>query len=183
MEIWKDIVGWENYYEVSNKGRIRSKDRVNITKAGNESFYKGQIRTPVLDQKGYLRVTLKARSINRKETIKVHRAVAQAFIPNPENKSQVNHINEIKTDNSVENLEWVTNYENAIHGTRTQRATQSRKKPVLQFTRDNVFVAEYESPVDASRITGISSSGISGVCRKEKNRKSAGGFVWYYKEE
>jgi hypothetical protein len=99
LENWKDIEGFEGIYQVSSLGNIRN--------------YKKQILTPVKTDDGYLRVHLRKTGVSK--NLRVHRIVANHFIENPENKPEVNHINGNKTDNRVENLEWVTKSENAIH--------------------------------------------------------------------
>jgi hypothetical protein len=118
-EIWKPISGYNGYYEVSNLGRVRSitrkierTDPNDITKK-RLFTYKGKLVPFWLTKKGYCRLTICINGICKKYL--VHRLVADAFIPNNENKLQVNHINCVKTDNRVENLEWVTNYENYLH--------------------------------------------------------------------
>jgi hypothetical protein len=112
MEIWKDIEE-NDYYQVSNLGRVKSKSRkVPHSKYGEVSV-KERILKPAKDGKGYFRVALaKGRTL---KTYKVHRLVAKSFIDNPENKPQVNHIDGNKTNNHYSNLEWCTNQENAIH--------------------------------------------------------------------
>ena len=97
-EIWVDIKGYEGLYQVSNKGRVKS---LNYNKTGEERVL---INQP--DKTGYLHVVIKGKIIN------VHRLVAEAFIPNPENKPCVDHINTIRGDNRVENLRWATTKEN-----------------------------------------------------------------------
>jgi len=115
-EIWKPVVGYEGLYEVSNTGKIKAIERA--------LFYRGCYRVHkerVLNQEtyaqGYLRVTLSKNNLPKRRS--VHRAVAQAFLPNPENKETINHKNGIKTDNSVENLEWATWTENNRHAIAT----------------------------------------------------------------
>ena len=116
MEIWKDIAGYEGYYQVSNLGNVKSIER--RTKNSYRSrtgkcLVKQRILKFCVDPNGYNRVKLY--KDEQKKTLKVHRLVANAFHQNPENKPHVNHINAIRHDNRVENLEWATNSENIRH--------------------------------------------------------------------
>jgi hypothetical protein len=129
MEIWKKIVGYEQSYEISNKGNIRSVTRLveRSSPTGVKTFYTYNSKPlyAALTKKGYLRVGLYKNSI--KNNHQIHRLVAINFIDNPENKEQVNHINGIKTDNSMENLEWVSNYENFRHSVKMGLQVNSHK--------------------------------------------------------
>jgi len=115
-EIWKEISGYDGRYKISNKGHVTS------------FRFKGKLLTPQKLKDGYIGVTLQ-RSDTSKNLISIHRLVAMTFIPNPENKPHVNHINGVKTDNRVENLEWVTPKENIHHSIKNgfQKTSGNRK--------------------------------------------------------
>lgn len=149
-EIWKDIQGYEGRYKISNLGNVYT-------------YLRDKNMTPKKCRKGYLRVGLRDDQGVRKSH-GVHRLVAQAFIPNPENKPQVNHIDEIKVNNIVDNLEWVTNRENAIHGTKIERTTMKNSKPVYHVL--NGVKKEYLNSVIASKITGIPKPTIRQQCNR-----------------
>lgn len=199
-EIWKDVVGFEGLYMVSNKGRVKSIDRISPTKCNSYKFTKGILRHTTHDTKGYEFVTLSDGKRNAKQyPKKVHRLVAEAFIPNPENKSQVNHKDLNKANNCVENLEWVTPSENmrhaADHGAvncmygkrpewwrkNIQKAiVKNRAKPVIQMTLDGSVIEEYESTAEAGRrVFGKSKTHIHSCCNGK--RETCGGYKWKYK--
>lgn len=112
-EIWRDVVGWESSYEVSNLGRIRTKERTVKGKDKTDRTVHRKIKESYPDEDGYLRVSLYC--CNDTKLLGVHRVVAEAFLPNPKGLPQVNHLNGIKTDNRVSNLEWCTNLRNIRH--------------------------------------------------------------------
>lgn len=111
-EIWKDIEGYEGLYQVSNLGRVKSLDRLVKTNINNveERLFRGKELSYDIGKNGYVYVCLFLNGKGKRKSI--HRIVAEAFIPNPDNKPQVNHINTIRADNRVENLEWCTHTEN-----------------------------------------------------------------------
>lgn len=111
--MYKDVIGYEDEYEISNTGIIRSKDRLCIDSLGRKRFRKGIELRPDIAQNGYYRVTLCKGG--RKKQQYLHRLIAIHFISNPENKPQINHKDGDKLNNSVDNLEWVTVKENTVH--------------------------------------------------------------------
>lgn len=118
-EIWLPVKGYEGYYEVSNLGRVRGLDRIILDKGGRHQVKKGVVLKPRPDRQGYITVAL---SIGRKyKTQLVHRLVAEAFIPNPDNLPQINHKDECKSNNTVDNLEWCTARYNCNYGDRNRK--------------------------------------------------------------
>ena len=160
---WQPVIGFENKYLVSNTGKVWSIVRQRELK-------------PSVDKYGYLKVVLCSNGIRCYKT--VHRLVAEAFVPNPNNLKTVNHINEDKTDNDCTNLEWLSVADNDNHGTRNERMSKSKcHQPVEQILTDGSTV-KYIGVKDASLKTGINRCGISLCCKKV--RKTAGGYEWRY---
>ena len=179
MEIWKEIEGYKGIYFVSNQARVKSIDHYcpNRTGTGKQT---GRILKPQKCHKGYMRVAL---SCNRKTfTTSIHRLMAKAFIANPMNKPQVNHINGIKDDNRIENLEWCTASENVIHAVKnslnnpnygeSHHNSKLSNKVVLSARRlrkigftNKKLAADYK----------VSEAAMSKICRNEtyKNLKTA----------
>ena len=167
-EEWRDVAGYEGLYQVSSEGRVKSLER-----KGRKSE---RILKPGVRSKGYLFVVLCAGGKSR--MFSVHRLVCTAFHDNPENKLDVNHINENKTDNRIENLEWSTRKENLNHGTRNERAAKTRSKPVAQYTLDGELVKIWPSTIEVQRKTGF---GCGSICKSAKGKyKQAYGFRWKY---
>jgi len=144
-EIWKSVLGHEGFYSVSNRKRVKSLYR-NIVKADGKKYtHLEKILSIKISKQGYNQ--LKIRDENGRKTVKLYRLVAEAFIPNPDNKPCVNHINGIKTDDRVENLEWTTYSENAQHawdtGLNTRRigelnkSSKLKENQVLEILKNN----------------------------------------------
>jgi hypothetical protein len=170
MEVWKDIKGYEGRYQVSNKGRVKSLPK----RRGRGVGYmcEENILKPTKHHHGYFIVNLRANG--KGTTIEVHRLVAKAFICNPDNKPQINHINGIKTDNRTENLEWCTNGENQLHKYRVIGHKPYGKPVICVETKQ-----EYSSALVAAKCNGIDSSSIAKCCREK--RQMVGGYHWKYK--
>ena len=160
-EEWRDVVGYEGRYQVSSMGRVKS------FKWNKERFLK-----PSMDKDGYLLVTLCAGG--KRKTLKVHRLVCEAFHGNPDNKPQVNHINEDKTDNRACNLEWCTCKQNVNHGSRNERVS----KPVGQYSLDGKLIKLWPSTMEAERQAGFNHGNISQVANGKY--KQAYGCIWKY---
>lgn len=175
-EYWRDVKGYEGFYQVSNVGRIRSLDRIVNSNHSNKRKSKGRILKATKDRYGYLYVVFCVR--NKRKTEKVHRIVANSFIQNPQNKEQVNHLNEIKTDNRVQNLEWATASENNNYGIGQIRRVEKRNKPTIQYSLDGELLKKWRSASDAGRTLGIDISGICKCCRG--TLESIKGYRWSY---
>jgi hypothetical protein len=180
MEIWKDIKGYEGQYQVSNLGMVRSITRKTNYGNNHNGSYKGVLLKPQNNHGGYLQVKL-SNGKNKSKTKTIHRLVAMTFIDNPLKKPCVNHINEIKTDNRVENLEWCTQKENMNHGTIRKRLSILRtnnKKVSLKvgrFDLEGNLLEEYPSMGEAQR-NGYYATNISQVCKGK--RSTHGGYIW-----
>lgn len=172
VEIWKDIRDYESLYQTSNWGRIRSLDRWIDNGAGGY-IQKGRILKLRKDKYGYLKAHLYKKSCNK--FFSVHRLVWEAFNGAIPEGMQVNHINEDKTDNRLENLNLMTPKENCNWGTHNQRVSITKSIPVLQLTLDGELVKEWASAFEAGR-NGFDYSTIRACCNgKLKKHK---GFIW-----
>lgn len=167
----KEIVGFEGQYEVDTNGDVWS-----------IKFGRRKKKSQFINNRGYLLVSLC--KDGKPKTCAVHRLVAETFIDNPNNLPEVNHKDEDKTNNNVENLEFCDRRYNLIYSGVIEKAVKAaakaKSKTVIQLTKDGKFVAEYPSAMEAERQTGIWQTSITNCCNY--NRKSAGKYKWKYKE-
>lgn len=178
-EVWKDIKGYEGMYQVSSIGRIKSIERIDCS----GRCRKEKMLTPDKLKKGYLRIGLSRNGLI--ERFLVHRLVAEAFIPNPENKPCIDHINCKRSDNRVENLRWVTTKENHNNPLTLEKYSNCRKGlnnyssiPILQFTLNGELKALFINSKDAENKTGINDTCIRFCYNNIRGRKTAGGYKW-----
>ena len=175
IEEWKDIPNYEGIYQASNLGRIKSIERFD---ARGNRLLKEKILKLWISNNGYYRVALWENSKIRNYL--VHRLVYEAFNGSIPEGYEVNHINEIKTDNRLPNLNLMTCKENVNFGTRNERISKKLSKAVLQFDLQDNFIKEFSSTHQVERETGFNQSYICACCKGKL--KQAYGFIWRYKE-
>ena len=174
-EVWKDVVGYEGLYEVSNKGNVFSVERRDSR--GKRSG--GRMMKLRYDKDGYSQVSLCKNG--KSKTKKVHRLVAGAFLPNPNGLPQVNHRDEVKDNNNVENLEWCDSKYNNNHGTRNERVTQARSRKVRAVNIKTGEVVKFNSTHEAGR-KGYDQSGVAKACKGVfyTSGHLYKGYEWWY---
>lgn len=199
-EIWKDVKGYEGYYQVSNMGRVKSMRVLKTPKNGVKCRKNTFLSTKTSHDKQYILVAL-CRDGERKQ-VQVHRLVAEVFIPNPKNLPFVNHKDENPSNNCADNLEWCTHeynlrYSLELHGMKKPRKHQAQESkprkrpdyelvPICAYTLSGEFIAQYNSVWEAIEKLGIESKTPRGVrnnirmCCKGKV-KTANGYIWRYK--
>lgn len=164
MEIWKDIPNYEGLYQVSNLGRIKNNKK---------------IRKLTLRKDGYLHIPLRKNGINK--FYLVHQIVAKTFIDNPKKYKEINHIDENKANNKVENLEWCSRSYNINYGSANYNRSLTEGKKINQYTKDGIFIKQWDTIKGASNSLNIKLPHIIRVLKGR--RKSTGGFVFKYVEE
>ena len=185
QEVWKDVKGFKGVYQISNLGRLKSfkKDA------------KGKILSNINKKGDYFSVIL--RKGDRVKSTRIHRLVAEAFIPNPDNLTQVHHKDGNKQNNCVENLEWISAKEHSLI-TKQQNPNVInglvnynkfiKPKTVQQYSLSGDLLGEYNNCIEAHLKTGVCARNIHQVAshteyKKGKYRKQAGGYIWKYKDE
>jgi len=181
-EIWKDVIGYENLYQISNLGRIKN-NRGKILKLKTDTNY-------------YLSIRLS--KLNRKKYYLIHRLVATHFLPNPQNKSEIDHIDTNRQNNCVSNLRWVTkkenrnnpitliNYSKAKKGRVFSQETKdkmskAKSKPIVQIHKSGLIIGVYDSAIQASKELGIYQQSITACCKGKY--KTCNGYQWKYLNE
>lgn len=176
-EIWRDIKGYEKYYQVSNLGNIKGLDRIIAYKNGLNRLYKGISLKQELTKDGYKRVVLMKEG--KKKRFMVHRLVAIAFIRNVYNKPYVNHLDGNKSNNVVSNLEWCTNSENMLHADRINLRDMSKHQPSnskgVKCVELNI---EFASITKAVKWLGKTKNSVSSLRRAIKNKKPYENYTW-----
>ena len=173
-EIWKDIKGYEGLYQVSNLGRVRSFDKW-VKYHYGVRLVKGKILSEYNPPNTYKTVIL-CDANSKKKTHRPHRLVAEAFIPNPNNLPQVNHKDEDKTNNRVDNLEWCTNKYNNNYGSKPKKQSRCRGVKVKQLDLDGNLIKTWGSFAQAAKGTGFPVHKIQLCVRK--NEREYGGYIW-----
>ena len=166
METWKDIVGFEGLYRISNEGNILS-------------LLTGKVLSPY-NNKGYLMVRLYKN--NKSSSLYVHRLVAQSFVANPNGYIEINHIDENNRNNHHSNLEWCSRVYNCNHGSRNNKigmaSSMNKLTPVMQLSKEGTIINTFNSINEAGEYLGKNPSHISSCCTGK--RRTAFGFVWKY---
>ena len=162
MEEWKDVKGYEGLYKISNKGIVINNRGIPIKAKDNG--------------KGYLRFNLSKGNRNY-STVYLHRVIAEAFIPNPNNYPEVNHIDEDKQNNKISNLEWCSIRYNRLYGTRIKRYSEKNKKKIIGTNIENKKTIYLDGVIDCIQY-GFNKSAISNCLQGLS--KSSGGYMWSY---
>lgn len=172
MEIWKEIKGYNGFYEISNLGNCKT----HYAKGNGKYIKVGRVIKPVKCTNGYLEYQLSYNGIRKCHLI--HRLVAEAFIENPKNKPEVNHKDEDIMNNNVDNLEWVTSKENANYGTRNIRVAEKLGIAVAKLDEKYNLLHIYDSLAMAANEHNVDSSAIIRVCKGKQ--KTSIGYKWMY---
>lgn len=171
-EIWRDIQGYEGLYQISNLGNVKSVKR--IVKRGTNFKPVNERILKAGDNDGYKYIILS--KSGKTKTGWIHRLVAQAFIPNPDNLPCINHKDENPSNNAVDNLEWCNySYNNSYNDMRIKAAIP-RRKAILQYNKDGEFIREWSHAREASEELGINKRAIYECCKGRS--RTAGGFIW-----
>ena len=175
-EIWKKIENYDNYY-ISNRGNVLNIYEKAIKRNSKEKGIAFKILKPIKDTNGYYCVSLyKNKSF---KNYKIHRLVAEAFIPNKRNYNQINHKDENKSNNQVENLEWCNSKYNNNYGSRKNRASKKMNISVSRFDNEGKLIKKYDS-IQSVKKDGFDPSKVCSICKNKYGRKTHKGYIWKY---
>lgn len=181
IELWKDIDGYEGFYQVSNLGRVRSLPRYVSDRRLGTKFLKGRDLSLTADSNGYVIVVLQRNG--EKRSFKVHRLVTTAFLPNPENKPSVNHIDHNKANNCLSNLEWCTPKENTAHMHKHSRNYEAYgfDNPSTKISEDDVIqireLAKTRTHVSIAKLFGVSAQHVDKIVSRQRRKTVRGGEI------
>lgn len=177
-EIWKEVQGYEEFYCISNLGRLKRKPIVYYRKTdGRKCTLKEKIVAPFKNKKGYNRVRLEKFGLSEKFTTTLHILVAKHFIPNPNNYTQVNHIDGNKDNNSISNLEWINNQENVLHSYRNENMLHGKAKAIIQCDENGNEITRFQTLKQAEEETSLKLDSRY-MDRAIKNNTIYKGFKW-----
>lgn len=176
-EVWRDIGGYEGVYQISNLGRVKSLHRSILRKNGVKQTFSERILKIKTQKNGYKFINLKCQG-KQERTFRLHRLVAEAFIPNPLDLPCINHKDEDKSNNTSDNLEWCTQKYNINYGSHNEKVSSSQGRKVFQFSLVGDFIRSYKSVNEATIESGINN--ISAACNGKYNQ--AGGYLWSYEK-
>lgn len=182
-ESWLPVPGFETYYAASSFGSIKAISRPSVNGFGSTVLKEKILKTHKCKQ-GYMKVGLRNIGWNRNKSFSVHRIIAITFIPNPDNLPEVNHVNGIKDDNRVENLEWLTESKNTQHAWDTGLCKRRfgkdhwKSKPVIQYSLNLTKIARFSNSREAERNGAGRAKGIHKCCSGNLNKHH--GHVWKY---
>ena len=174
-EVWKDINNYEGLYQISNLGNVKSLDR-KVKRKNHYKTVKGIMLKKTIDATGYYVVNICKCGKSAKKNI--HRLVAETFIPNPKNYPIINHKDENKLNNCINNIEWCSYKYNNNYGTLKQRQRIIKGKKIKQYDLSNKFIKVWNSSAEVQRTLNICQTNIIKCCLGKRNK--AGGFIWKY---
>jgi len=174
QEVWKDVEGYEDIYQVSNIGNVKSKRFW----TGSKYIYRDKILKPSKSSSGYLQVIF---SKNGKTKSKfIHKLVASAFLENKNNYKEVNHKDENKENNNINNLEWCNHKYNMNYGNIKEKLAKKKEKRVAKYDKDGNLISIYNSIKEASIKNNVQSNAVVACCKYKKGYKTCGGYIWKY---
>lgn len=172
QETWRPVKGYESFYEVSDLGRVRSLSRTIVKKNGVKQNKVGKLLKPCKSGNGYYYVVLTKNSHSKSK--RIHILVAKAFIPNPENYQQVNHLDGDKSNNKLSNLEWCTPHQNQYHAV----TTGLFHNPVILQFKGGKLIGAYHSTRDAAKATGLDCRAIGRCANHDNEHRHVGGYAF-----